>query len=409
MKHVIIGAGPAGISAAETIREQRSGDEIVVISKDSVVYSRCMLHKFIGGGRSETELSFIRSGFFEDNRVRWLSGVTVTEIDTKNRLVHFDGGSENYDRLLIATGAQSIIPPVGGLRDAKNVFGLRDLSDAKAIRENAAHTDDIVIIGAGLVGMDAAHALVEMGKKPTIIDMSDTILSMNLDARAASVYQIKFEEAGCSFRLGRKVSGTVCDASGDSREITAITLDNGEQLPCGLVIVAAGVRPAVAFFENNAGIRVDKYLYTGSDGVYAAGDAAGLSGIWPSAVRQGEIAAFNMCGAPTVYDDVLAAKNTVNFFDIVSLSVGQLAPYEGDVEYRREAEGKYEKYILRNGIPVGVILQGDISHSGFWQQLIKNKIKVSDISKPVWQLSFADFYGVEANGEYKWQEPRKLA
>jgi len=400
MKHVVIGAGAAGISAAKTIRKQRSSDEIVVISKDSTVYSRCMLHKFIGGGRDETGLSFIPDNFFENNNIRWLSGVAVTEIDTENKIVHFEGGSENYDKLLIATGAQSAIPPVGWLRSAKNVFGLRDLPDAKAIRENAARTDDIVIIGAGLVGMDAAYALVEMGKKPTIIDIAGSILALNLDARAASVYQAKFEEAGCSFRLGRKASGTVCDASGN---VTAITLDNGEQLPCGLVIVAAGVRPAVAFFKNSAGMRVDKYLATSADGVYAAGDAAGLSGIWPNAVRQGEAAAFNMCGIPTIYDDVFAMKNTINFFDVVSLSVGQLAPSNGDMEYRLEAKGIYEKYILRDGATVGVILQGDISHSGVWQYLVKNKIKISNILKPVWELSFADFYGVKENGEYKWQ------
>jgi len=365
-----------------------------------------MLHKFIGGWRSEAELSFIADGFFDDNKVRWLSGVTVTGIDTENKVVHFEGGSENYDRLLIATGAQSVIPPVGGLRGAKNVFGLRDLSDAKTIREHAARTDDIVIVGAGLVGMDAAYALVEMGKKPVIVDMADSILAMNLDARAASTYQAKFEEAGCSFRLGRKVSGTICaasDASGASNEITAITLDNGEQLPCGLVVVAAGVRPAVSFFQDGAA-KVNRNLATSADGVYAAGDATGLSGIWPSAVRQGETAAFNMCGVPTVYGDVFSMKNTINFFDIVSLSVGQLAATEGDVEYCLEAQGKYEKFILRDGVPVGVILQGDISHSGIWQYLIKNKIKVSAIPKPVWKLSFADFYGVEANGEYKWQE-----
>jgi len=413
MKHVIVGAGAAGISAAKTILKRQGNDEIVIISTDTAVYSRCMLHKFISGERGEAELSFIPDGFFEDNNINWLSGVTITGIDTKNKLVYYHGGSESYDRLLIATGAQSVISPIGGLHGSKNVFSLRNLSDAEAIRESAARADNIVIVGAGLVGLDAAYALVEMGKKPMIVDMADSILAVNLDAHAAFTYQTKFEEAGCSFHLGKKISGTICDASG---AVVAVVLDSGKHLSCDLVIIAVGARPAVTLLENSgvickrsatAGVYVDKYLAASADGVYVAGDAAGLSGIWPNAVNQGEVAALNMCGVPTVYDDTFALKNTINFFGITSLSVGQLMAREGDTEYCREDRDRYEKIILRRGVPVGVILQGDISHSGFWQYLIKNKINVSGIPKPVCKLSFADFYGIETNGEYKWTIPYK--
>jgi len=404
MKHVIIGTGAAGISAAKAIRELQKDAEIVMISTDDVVYSRCMLHKYISGDRSLAELSFIPDSFFEDNHIRWLSGVTVTGVDTENKLVRYDGGTEPYDRLLIATGSQSVIPPIGDLRNAKNVFGLRHLSDAKAIREHAAGANAVVVIGAGLVGLDAAAALLEMGKKPVIVEMADTILALNLDAHAASVYQAKFEEAGCTFYIGRKVSGTVCDASGS---VTMLTLDDGRQLPCDLVVVAAGVRPSAAFLENSGvacqgNIIVDERLATSADGVYAAGDVAGLSGIWPNAVKQGEVAAANMCGESVVYDDTYALKNTLNFFNVPALSVGKLASSEGDTEYSREDRNRYEKVIVRDGVPTGVILQGDISHSGFWQYLIKNKISISGIRKPVWKLSFSDFYGMEANGEYKY-------
>jgi len=363
-----------------------------------------MLHKFISGERDEAKLSFIPDGFFADNNIRWLSGATVAKVDTGSKTVHFDGDIASYDRLLIATGAQSVIPPIEGLRDAKNVFGLRNLSDAKAIREKAAGAHDIVVVGAGLVGLDAAYALLETGKRPVIVEMADTILAVNLDTRAAATYQTKFEEAGCSFRLGRKVSGTVRDASG---VVTAVTLDDGEQLPCDLVIVAAGVRPATAFLEGSGvdcqrSVTVNEYLATNADGVYAAGDVAGLSGIWPNAVKQGEVAARNMCGEATVYDDAFALKNTVNFFDTLSLSVGQLTASDGDEELCREDRGRYEKVILRQGVPTGVVLQGDISHSGFWQYLIKNKISIAALAKPVWKLSYTDFYGIEENGEYKW-------
>ena len=403
MKHVIIGASAAGMSAAATIRKLRADDEIVVISSDDAIHSRCMLHKFISGERDEAGLSFIPDKFFTDNNIRWLSGVTVTGLDTQNKVAFYDGGQESYDRLLIATGTENILPP--GVACGADVLALRNLCDAKAIRERAATSQNIVIIGAGLVGLDIAYALLEMGKKPIVVDKADSILPANLDKRAASVYQSKFEEAGCSFRLGVNSTEIVCDGGG---VVTAVAVDGAENLPCDLVISATGVRPAVGFLESAsgiicvAGVVVNKYLATGAPGVYAAGDVTGLSNNWPNAVNQGKVAAFNMCDVPTVYDDMFALKNTINFFDVLTLSVGQFNPSAGDVEHCREDRARYEKVVMRGGVPVGVIRQGDISHSGFWQHLVKNEMNVAGIPLPVWKLSFADYFGIDSKGEYKW-------
>ncbi|MCL2397735.1 MAG: FAD-dependent oxidoreductase [Defluviitaleaceae bacterium] len=395
MKHIIIGVGAAGISAARAIRKHRRDDEILMISTDDAVYSRCMLHKYIGGGRSVGEMSFVPDNFFEDNNISWRNRTTVTEIDTANKRVVFEGGSENYDRLLIATGAKSVFPPIDGLKGATGIYGLRDLPDAKAIREKAGGASNIVVIGAGLVGLDAAYGLVEMGKKPVVVDMATHVLSANLDEPAAAVYQAKFEEAGCEFRFGCKVSSVKQNAAG---EVSAIILDGKEELACDLLVVAVGVRPENGLLPSNS---IDEYLSVGTD-VYVAGDATGFSQSWPSAIEQGEVAALNMCGIITPYDEILALKNTVNFFGIASLSVGQLVPAPGDTCDVRESKGRYQKIISRDGVPVGVILQGDISRSGFWQHLVKNKINIADIPKPIWKMSFADSYGLDENGEYEW-------
>jgi len=404
MKHVIIGAGAAGISAVKTIRELNKSDEIIVISTDDAVYSRCMLHNYISGERDEKGISFIDDDFFAKNNIRWLCGKTVTKIDTDKRQVHFADGAEPYDKLLIATGAEVInLPPVQSGNPA-NALGLRHLSDAKEIRERAHNAKDIVIIGAGLVGLDAAYALIGMGKKPTVVDISDSILAINLDPYASGIYKKKFEEAGCTFHLGQKVSGADKDANGN---VVSLTLHSGKKLPCDLVIVAIGARPELEFLVGSGitydyGVTVNQHLATNVDGVYAAGDVTGLSGIWPNAVKQGEVAAKNMCDVQTVYDDMFSLKNTVNYFGIQSLSLGKVAPEEGDTSEMRNSRNKYEKVILRNGVIVGVILQGDIAHSGFWQYLIKNEIDVSKIKHSVFSLSFADFYGIKENGEYEW-------
>jgi len=404
MKHVIIGAGAAGISAAKTIRELNNTDEIIIISTDDSVYSRCMLHNYISGERDKKKISFISDDFFTKNNIRWLSGKTVTGLDTDKRLIHFSDDYESFDQLLIATGADSTPLPLLQSQSPKNIFGLRHLSDAQAIREQAKHAQNIVIIGAGLAGLDAAYGFIEMGKKPIIVDMANSILALNLDAYTSDIYKKKFEQAGCVFHLGQKIEAAETGVSGD---ILSLTLSSGEKLPCDLVVVAIGSRPAISFLTDsgiacNNGITVNKYLATNIEGIYAAGDVTGLSGIWPNAVNQGEVAAKNMCGIPTVYKDIFAIKNTINYFGIPSLSLGKVEPDETDISVVRKDRNKFEKIILQDGAVVGVIIQGCIAHSGFWQFMIKNRVDVSKIKKPVFNLSFADFYGVQENGEYRW-------
>ena len=406
MEYVILGAGAAGITAAKTIRKADENGKITVISTDTQVHSRCMLHKYLSHERDAAGISFVDPDFFEKNQIAWLPGKTVNRLDTQRKKVYTDQGDEvSYDRLLIATGAESFIPPVGNLREAENVFGLRHLRDAQAIDELAKNAENIVIIGSGLVGLDAAYGLMETGKKVSIVEMADQILPVQLDKTAAFEYQKRFEEAGARFYLGRKAADTVME---EDKIIREIILDNGEKLPCDLIIVAAGVRSAVAGMEGEGividrGIKVDDYLQTGAEGVYAAGDVTGLSGIWPNAQKQGETAALNMCGSHVEYTDRYAIKNTINFFGLVSMCVGVILPQEGDVVIAREDSRNYKRVVLRDGKVVGVLLQGDISHGGIWQYLIKNQISISGIQKDIFDLNFGDFYGIKDNGEYQWR------
>ena len=406
MEYVILGAGAAGITAAKTIRKADREGKITVISTDTQVHSRCMLHKYLSHERDAAGISFIDPDFFEKNQITWLPGKTVSRLDTQGKKVYTDQGDEmSYDRLLIATGAESFIPPVGNLREAENVFGLRHLRDAQAIDELAKDAENIVIIGSGLVGLDAAYGLMETGKKVSIVEMADQILPVQLDKTAAFEYQKRFEKAGAVFYLGRKAADTVM---GEDKIIREIILDNGEKLPCDLIIVAAGVRSAVAGMEGEGndidrGSKVDEYHQAGAEGEDGARDVTGLSGIWPNAQKQGETAALNMCGSHVEYTDRYAIKNTINFFGMVSMCVGVILPQEGDVVIAREDSRNYKRVVLRDGKAVGVLLQGDISHGGIWQYLIKNQIDLAGIKKDIFDLNFGDFYGIKDNGEYQWR------
>jgi NAD(P)H-nitrite reductase large subunit len=405
MKHLIIGAGAAAVSAVRMILKEKPEDTVVVVSQDEEVYSRCMLHKFISGERDAPSINFINDGIFDHKNVQWIKGKTITRLDGATKTVY--AGDEEIasgDTVLIATGANSVTPPIGELKTAKNAFGLRHLSDARAIAGSAKNAKEVVVIGAGLVGLDAAYALLELGKKLTIIEMAPTVLAINLDAHGAKAYQKLFEAKGVTFHLARKVVNTKSDGSGN---ITAVEMDNGVTVPCDMVVMAVGVRPAIGFLEGSGvkterAVVVDDYLATNIPGIYAAGDAAGLSGVWPNAQKQGEMAAYNMTGTKWAYDDRFAIKNTINFFSFLSLSLGAINPQEGDTVLVKEDRNNYRKLILRDGAPAGVILQGEIGGSGFWLHLIKNKIRIDKLGKSPWKVTYADFYGMEANGEYKY-------
>lgn len=405
MKYVIIGIGAAGMTAARTLRELAPQDEIVMLSVDEKPHSRCMLHKYLSHERDADGLNFVPDDFFTENNIWQIPGQRVTKLDTRAKKVYYgtEGYACDYDKLLIATGAESFIPPVGDLRTAPNVFGLLHLSDAKAIDEKARTAKKVVIIGSGLVGLDAAYGLLEQKKEITVVEMAERILPIQLDEKGAAEYQKRFEKAGCRFCLGRKGADTVTNEKG---EITHVVLDNGEKLECDMVIVAAGVRSAVAGFEDSGlvidrGIKVNDYMQTSEQDVYAAGDVTGLSGIWPNAQKQGRIAAQNMVlGNKFMYVDRFAAKNTINFFGLVSLCVGALNPEEGDQVIARESRDQYERAIFRNHRLVGFLQQGDISHDGIYQYLIKNGIDLAGREEEIFSLSFADFYDVKENGEY---------
>ena len=403
-RFVIIGAGAAGITAAKTLRAFRPQDVITVLSTDEQVHSRCMLHKFLGHERTAEGINFVPADFFEKNDIYHISGQTVTGIDTAAKTVSYgEGYSVPYDKLLIAAGSAFFIPPIPHFREAPNVFGFRDLSDAMKIDEAFGKGKRVFIVGSGLVGLDAASALCHRGAEITIAEMAPRVMPLQTDDYAASVYQKVFEDHGCRFLLGIGATDAVVD---DGGSITEVILSTGEHVPCDFIIMAAGVRPRIQIAQASGikaerAIEVDSRLRTSAPDVYAAGDCTGLSGVWPDAMAQGKAAAENMAGIDTVYEKPYPFKNTSNFFGVTMLSVGRLDQTEGaDVIVHRTPK-EYKKAIVRDGKLTGYLSLGDISNSGLYLHLIKNGVDVSGKLDRIFRLTFADFYGInEKNGEY---------
>ena len=405
MRYVVIGASAAGISGAKTLRELDKEAEIILVSKDENVYSRCILHHYISNHRDVEALNFTGKNFFEENNITWIKGVEVKELnDSNNSLELSNGETLSYDKLLVCSGASAFIPPVEGLREANNVVGLRNLDDAILIKEQAKTVKNVVVLGAGLVGIDAVSGLLGQGLNISLVEMGNKILPLQLDKHASDVYEKKFSEEGVALKLGVKAEKLLLDENNNPK---ALLLNTGEEVPCELVIVATGVRSNVAFMENSNvecdrfGLIIDAKGKTNVENIYGAGDVTGRNPIWPTAVKEGIIAAHNMLGKEMIMTDFFGSKNTMNFVGIATMSLGMVEPADETYIVETQVEGdNYKKIIHKDGKIYGAIIQGDLSYAGVLTQLIKENIDVSKVTKSLFDIDYADFFNVKENFEF---------
>ena len=405
MAYVVVGGSAAGINAAKILREINKDIEIILVSKDEHVYSRCILHHFLDGRRNIDDLDFSPAEFFEKYDVKWIKGVEVTAIDTKEKKLKLDNG-ENlyYEKVLLATGASSFLPPIENLRTANNVIGLRNLDDAIRIKEIAPKVKNIIILGAGLVGVDAMAGLLDYDAKVTMIEMGDRILPLQLDHYAANVYIERLKEEGVDFRFNVRAEKVIVD---ENNNPVAIKLNTGEEVPGELIIACTGVRSNVGFLEGS-GIECDKFGLifnpkgeTNVKEVYGAGDISGRNPIWPTAVKEGLIAANNMCDKEIYMEDFFGSKNTMNFCGVATMSLGTVIKPDDTYKEAVEVKGKdYKKIIHKDGVIYGAIVQGDLSYVGILTQIIKDKINVDRVKKPIFQIDYSDFFNEKQNLEF---------
>ncbi|MFZ5643117.1 MAG: NAD(P)/FAD-dependent oxidoreductase [Bacillota bacterium] len=421
MKYLILGAGAAGVNAARAIRETDPHGEIIIVSKDDRAYSRPLLHHVISQSRTPEKAVFAEDSFFEEYNIRRLTGLEAVSLDTsQNEVLLSDGQTLCYDRLLIATGASSAFPPIENLVWGKQVTGLRNIEDVRKINAYSQKTSSAVVIGAGLIGMDAAYSLVRQGVKVSVVEMAANILPLQLDPYAAGLYEKLFRDQGAEFFFCETVSSIALDSDNN---VLGAQLKSGKFIPCGMVIVAAGVIPNHRFLintpiETGRGIKVDSFQQTSVSGVYAAGDVCesletftqkvAVTPVWPSAVKQGQVAGYNMAGISKKINDNFAYMNSMTFFGIPSISFGLIK--SPDNSYRElvfQNSLTYKKFILKDGLIRGAVIQGDISGAGLIGELIKSGIDISRIENKLFQLSYADFFSQKENGEFSFSQSKQ--
>ena len=405
MKFVVIGASAAGISAAGELRRLDKDSDIILISRDEAVYSRCILHHYMEGIRDLKQLSFIEEYFMEKNNIELKKGISAVGIDTKEKTVLLSTGEKVFfDKLLIATGSKTFFPPISNI-DAGNIFGLHNFDDCLKIMATVKKAENIAIMGGGLIGVDAVTGLLDTKKNLSIIETKSHMLPLQLDEISSKNYEEAFSKNGVNqyYNLGIKAINI-----NEDKNIKSIILSDGRELPCDMLIVTAGVRANVDFLKDSDlvldkfGLVTDEYGRTNIDNIFGAGDVTGRNPIWPVAVKEGIIAANNMVGIKKKLTDFFASKSTMNFLGIPTMSLG--INKTDDESYQTEIEidkkGNYKKIIHKDGKIYGAILQGDLSYAGILTQLIANRIDISKVKKPIFKIDYSDFFNVKDNFEF---------
>lgn len=389
MKHIILGNGPAGVVAAETLRRAAPADEILLVgNEDAPPYSRMAIPYLLEGNIDESG-TYLRKGddHFAGLGIGQHRGRAVAVNSEKQTILFDDGHFESYDRLLIATGSHPVRPPIPGI-DLPAVQTCWTLEDSRAIADLARPGSRVLQLGAGFIGCIIMESLVKRGVHLTVVELGDRMVPRMMTPKAGSMIKRWVEKQGVRVVTG---AGVERIEEGTSAPLT-VTLTTGDRIDCELLIVAAGVAPNVAFLEGTdvhvaKGVLVDDTMQTTVPGIYAAGDVAEapdlfsgrhlVAAIQPNAADQARIAALNMAGQAARMSGVLAI-NVLDSMGMISSSFGEWQGVAGGdgVERADEARGRYISLQFDGDVLVGATAVGLTEHIGALRGLIQARTRL---------------------------------
>ena len=385
MKYVIIGSGPAGVTAAETLVKADPGGNVVLIGGEPhPPYSR-MAIPYVLTGKIKAEGTYLRKtkGHFDNLGIDYIQG-QVVKVDPEQSVISLaDGKVVPYDKVLVATGATPKSPPVLGL-ELPGVHHCWTLEDVANIAERAQKGSNVVLMGAGFIGCIILESLMERGVNLTVVETEDRLISRMMDAAGGAMLKKWVEAKGVTLRTSTQVTAISEHGSG-----LAVSLDKGADLKADLVVVSVGVTPNTAFLKGsgvdvNTGIVVDDRLQSSVSGLYAAGDVAegpGFGGgvdvhaVQPTSVDHGRIAALNMAGKDVAYQGSLM-MNVLDTLGLVSASFGHWSGEDDVAVQLNTAQNRYLKLAFEGEYLIGALSLGRTDQIGVLRGLIQSRIKL---------------------------------
>ncbi|MGZ7443848.1 nitrite reductase large subunit NirB [Paenibacillus sp. TH7-28] len=384
-KLVVIGNGMAGISTVEQILKLTSKFEITVFgSEPHPNYNRIMLSYVLEGSKTIDDIILNDLNWYRDNGITLHTGTAVARIDKETKqVVTEDGERVPYDKVLIATGSTSFILPIPG-SDKEGVVGFRDISDCEQMIQAAKSYRKAAVIGGGLLGLEAAKGLVQLGMDVTVVHLMEDLMERQLDHQAAGMLKAELERQGIKFKMGAQTT----ELLGDSR-VSGLRFADGTELEAEFVVMAVGIKPNVAVakasgLEVNRGIVVNDYLQTSLEGVYSVGECTEHRGTCYGLVaplfEQGMVLAKHISGVETApyTGSVVSTKLKISGVDVFSTGEFIDGPEHTVISSKDEWKRTYKKILLKDDVFVGAVLFGDINDSAELQKLIKQKAEMTD-------------------------------
>lgn len=438
--HVILGAGPAGVIAAETIRKHAPHDRITIVGDENEApYSRMAIPYLLIGkvGEDGTHLRHT-AGHFEALNIQVLRGVRAKVLDSAKRTLELsDGNTLAFDKLLIATGSSPATPPIPGI-NGPGVHSCWTLADARAIANLAQPGAKVLQMGAGFIGCIIMEALQQRGVDLSVVEMGDRMVPRMMGPTAGGMIKDWCATKGVKVYTGARVEaiergdgaepgllgkiaevvgiGSSAPASGKMR----VRLSTGEHLEADLVISATGVKPNIGFLENSGvrclvGVLTDETLQTNVPGIYAAGDCAEafdkvsgktiVSAIQPNAAEQARVAALNMVGQRADLKGVTQI-NVLDTLGMISTSFGNWEGVPGGehAELTDQASGRHLSLQFKDDVMVGCNSVGWTDHVGVMRGLVEGQVRLGEWKDKLMHdpTRLMDAYLASAQGQGHW-------
>jgi nitrite reductase (NADH) large subunit len=363
---VIIGAGIAGVSAAESVRKASPSAPVQLISMEKAnPYYRLNLTRYLAGEITDDALPIFPESWFDDHSIEFSRGREVDTFSLEEKSLRLDNGRDiGFDRLVMAMGSHPFTPPVPGTH-LENVVTLKTIEDAQRILDAVEKGIECVIIGGGILGMETAGALAKRGADVTLLESHEYLMPRQLNREASARMRQHVEKIGITLREKARTK----EIMGDYR-VREVMLENGDTVPAGLVILATGIRPNTYLARKlglsvNRGIVVNNYLESSAPEVFAAGDVAEHNGVvygtWSISQYQGNIAGMNAQGMGLAFGG-LPRSNTIKVLGIDLFSIGQFEPEDGSYLVKQySTDTAFFHFLFHDGKMQGSILLGDTS------------------------------------------------
>ncbi|XEC95278.1 nitrite reductase large subunit NirB [Paenibacillus tarimensis] len=387
---VMIGNGMAGVSFVEQLLKLNPNKyEITIIgSEPHPNYNRIMLSSVLAGDANMQDIVLNDWDWYSNNNITLLTGETATEVNTANRTVTTDKRQIEYDDLVLATGSLPFMLPLPGA-DKEGVIAFRDIKDCETMIETAKKYRKAVVIGGGLLGLEAARGLLNLNMEVKVVHIFNYLMERQLDSTASKLLQAELESQGMEFLL-EKQSDTILG----KKRVTGLSFKDGSEVEADLIVMAVGIKPNVqlakdAGIEVNRGIVVNDVLQTSVDNVYSVGECAEHRGIAYGLVaplyEQGAVLAKHLAGLETegYQGSVVSTKLKVSGVNV--FSAGKFADEPGTKALRvqDDLEGVYKKVVFKDGKVIGAVLYGDTSEGSKLFSLIRKEEDFSGREKEV--------------------------